>query len=482
MFIYILDALGRPLMPTKRSGHIRRLLNRGKARIVTKVPFTVQLGYETPGITQPLRGGTDPGRTNIGEAVTDGSGTVVYKAHVGTRNREVPKLMAERRQHRQQSRRGERLRRKRRAAKNGTATEFPEGRIIPGCGEPLMLKDIINTESRFANRRRPAGWITPTVRQLVQTHLNAVRKICSILPVADWTLEANRFAFMELEDGSVRGIDFQNGRLRGFKDSHEYIDFLQDGKCACCGGGIEHFHHLMPKSRGGSDTPENLIGLCGTCHDRIHKGDLDPGMPGLKKKYAALSVLNQAVPFIAEGLARMFGEEHVHLCSGHDTMKERERLAVCKDHPEDAVCIALLGSGIPAVHDGEQAFEIRQFRRHDRQRIKAQRERTYYLDGKAVCKNRHKRTGQEKTDSLEEFRQEHPSDVGRLAVRKSVRSYNRPDRVLPGAVFRYQGEEHVLTAQRNKGTYYYAAGLAENGVPSKKCSIIRQNSGLVYMR
>ncbi len=482
MLIYILDASGRPLMPTKRTGHIKRLLNRGMARITTKVPFTVQLKYETAGITQPLHGGTDPGRTNIGEAVVDDGGNVLYKAHVETRNKDVPKLMSERKQHRQASRRGERLRRKRRAAKCGTVTEFPEGRTIPGCEKPVMMKDIINTESRFANRKRQPGWITPTVRQLVQTHLNMVRKICRILPVTDWTIEANRFAFMRMGDGSIRGVDFQNGRLKGYKDTHEYIYAMQDGKCACCGSKIEHFHHLTPRSKGGSDTPENLVGLCNSCHTKVHTGELSLEKIGLKKKYAALSVLNQAIPYIIDGLVEMFSEEHVHLCEGYETRMVRESLCIGKDHSEDAVCIALLGTGITEAHDDAEAFEIRQFRRHDRQNVKAQRERTYYLDGKVVCKNRHKRTDQGKVDSLEAFRKKHPSDIGRLVVKKSIRYYNRRDRIFPGAVFRYQGSEHVLTAQRNNGAYYYAAGLAKNGVSSKQCLVVKQNSGLVYLK
>ena len=68
-YIYILASDGRPLMPTRRRGHVFKLLRRGKARIAEHVPFTIQLKYETPGITQPLFGGTDPGRTNIGNAV-----------------------------------------------------------------------------------------------------------------------------------------------------------------------------------------------------------------------------------------------------------------------------------------------------------------------------------------------------------------------------------------------------------------------------
>lgn len=480
MLVYIIDASGRPLMPTRRIGHIKRLLNRGAARIATKVPFTVQLKYETAGITQPLHGGTDPGRTNIGESVVDDNGNVLYKAHVETRNREVPKLMAERKQHRQTSRRGERLRRKRRAVKCGTTTRFPEGRMIPGCKEPVMMKDIINTESRFANRERPASWITPTVRQLVQTHLNTVRKICRILPVTDWTLEANRFAFMKMGDGSIRGIDFQNGRLKGYKDSYEYLYSMQDGKCACCNGKIEHYHHLVPRSKGGSDTPENLMGLCNDCHDKVHKGKLSLEKAGLRKKYAALSVLNQAIPYIMNGLIEMFSEKNVYICEGYETQMTRKSLCIGKDHPEDALCIALLGAGTTKLTDNEAAFEIRQFRRHDRAIINNQRERTYYLNGKAVCKNRHKRFEQ-KGDSLEEFRDKHPSDVKRLTVKKSIRYYNSDGRLIPGMVFSHNGQRHVMSGQLTGGKYLRAVGNNKTNYPIKDCRIIGRNIGLVYL-
>ena len=389
MPVYIISKSGHPLMPTERTNHVQRLLNKGKARIVSKVPFVVQLKYDTEEITQPLHGGTDPGRTNIGEAVTDDKGRTVYKAHVTTRNKDIPKLMQERKQRRQSSRRGERLRRKRRARRNGTTTYFPNGRVVPGCKEPTMLKDIINTESRFANRKRPDGWITPTVRQLVQTHVNMAKRICSILPVTDWTMEYNKFAFMKLEDGSIRSVDYQNGRLRDFPDKESYVSSLQNGKCACCGRAIEHYHHLVPRSKGGSDTPENLIRLCKECHNKVHSGDISLKKQGLKKKYNALSVLNQAMPYIAEELINLFGEYHVSFCSGYETSLIRESLAADKDHPEDAVCISLCGSGANEFTDIAKTYEVRQFRRHDRAIVKAQKERTYYLDGIAVCKYRH---------------------------------------------------------------------------------------------
>jgi 5-methylcytosine-specific restriction endonuclease McrA len=479
MLIYILNASGKPLMPTQRTNHIKRLLNKGKARIISKTPYVVQLKYETECITQPLYGGTDPGRTNIGEAVVDSRGFVIYKAHIETRNKDIPKLMAERKQHRQASRHGERLRRKRRACKCGTTTTFPKGRMLPGYEKPMMLKDIINTESRFNNRKRPSGWVTPTVRQLVQTHTNMIHKICSILPVTDWIMEYNKFAFMRMDDNTIKGLDFQNGRMKGYSNSHEYVSALQNGKCACCNSNIEHFHHIKPRHEKGSDTPENLIGLCNTCHSKVHSGDIKLEQVGLKKKYAALSVLNQSMPYIAQELINMFGEDHVRFCTGYQTSVVRDSLGIDKDHPEDAICIALFGAGITECKDIFDTFKVKQYRRHNRQRVHAQRERTYYLNGKTVCKNRHKRNDQ-KGDSLEEFRTKFPDNVGRLTVKKSTRHYNRMNRMFPGAIFIYQGNEHILTGQHSGGAYYHADGLAKNGVLSKMCGSVKQNTGLVY--
>ena len=343
-----------------------------------------------------------------------------------------------------------------------------------------MLKDIINTESRFNNRKRPAGWITPTVRQLVQTHVNMVSKICSVLPVTEWTFEYNKFAFMRMDDGTIRGLDFQNGRLKGYADSHEYVSVLQGRKCACCGSTIEHFHHIKPRHEGGSDTPENLIGLCNSCHLKVHSGDIDLKRAGLKKKYAALSVLNQAIPYIAQELIDMFGEDHVRFCTGYQTSIVRDSIGMDKDHPEDAVCIALYGAGITECRDISDTFEVKQYRRHDRQRVQAQRERTYYLNGKAVCKNRHKRTDQ-KTDSLGEFRKKHPSDVKWLTIKTSKRYYNSPDRLFPGVVFMYMGKLHVMSGQLTNGKYLRAVNNCKTNYPTVQCQIVRKNVGLVYL-
>ena len=41
--VYVLNKDGKPLMPTTRCWHVRRLLKEQKARVVTSKPFTIQL-------------------------------------------------------------------------------------------------------------------------------------------------------------------------------------------------------------------------------------------------------------------------------------------------------------------------------------------------------------------------------------------------------------------------------------------------------
>ena len=476
-YIYVLARDKSPLMPTTRHGHVQKLLRKGKARVAMHRPFVIQLKYDTPGITQPLFGGGDPGRTNQGDGVVGEDGTVVYKDHVTTRNKDIPKLMAERSEHRQASRRGERLKRKRRAKKNGTTKEFPEGRKLPGCEKPIPLKDITNQEARFNNRKRPEGWLTPTARHLVQTYVNQVRNIMKFLPVVGWTLEINRFVFMLMEDGTVRGVDFQNGRMRGYDSVDDYIYHLQDGKCACCGKPIAHFHHIVPRHEGGSDRPENIIGLCGTCHEEVHIGRRSLEAVGEKKKYSALSVLNQAIPFICEELEKMFGAGFT-TCTGYETKTLREIYGIGKTHDNDAVCIASYPLNPDVVDNDCRAFEIHQFRRHDRGIINHITERTYYLDGKPVAKNRKPRFEQ-KGPALSDLNLPR-EEISRLKVKKSTRYYNDPDRIMPGAVFLHNGERHILKGREANG-YYFIPMDGAGRIKASECHIVRQNTGLVYL-
>lgn len=195
--VYIRSKSGKPLMPTTRCGHVRVLLKERKAKVVDRNPFTIQLLYDTPEVTQPLWLGIDAGRTNIGIAVVRQDSTAVMTAQMETRNKEIPKLMEARRFFRHNHRfYGRRAVRRRRAKAAHTEVRNGEiNRLLPGYETPIHCVGIRNKEVRLNNRTRPDGWLTPTANHLLLTHMNLVRKLQKYLPITDVVLEENRYEY-----------------------------------------------------------------------------------------------------------------------------------------------------------------------------------------------------------------------------------------------------------------------------------------------
>lgn len=165
------------------------------------------------------------------------------------------------------------------------------------------------------------------------TEPGLVQKIQKYLPVTDVAIEVNRFAFLSMEDPSVSGVDFQNGPLKGFDDLHAAVRDLQAGKCLMCKKDISQYHHIVPRSRNGSNTIGNIAGLCDGCHERVHKdagfaAELAEKKQGLDKKYGAVSALNQAFPSICQWLEEGFWK--THYCTGRDTAMARRSLGIHK--------------------------------------------------------------------------------------------------------------------------------------------------------
>lgn len=502
-YIYVIGRNGKPQMPTKRKRHVQKLLNTGKARIAGHVPFTIQLLYDNTPVLQPVTAAEDPGRTNIGVAAVGANGELYFSAIASTRNKEIRKLMSNRRMHRRASRSGERKARQRLAKRFCTMLKAGMAmRKLPAYGieKYITCKYIRNTEAKFCNRKRHEGWVTPTVEHLICTHINLIHKLQKFLPVSDVAVEVNRFAFLLLENPTITGVDFQNGPLKGFDSVKEAVSVMQHGECLLCKNPIVQYHHILPKSKGGSDTLQNLAGMCDVCHTKVHTDGkantkLQDKKKGLLKKYAAQSAINQSIPFICQRLEQEFGKKHVYYCSGVETSILRGSLGFTKTkdnplHEVDAYCIGALAAGVKPglAPDFCRVYQIQQFRRQDRSIINNTRERTYYLDGETVAKNRKCRFEQ-RGDSLdilftkivkEHGLKEAESMRSRLSVKKSTRYYNTLGRVMPGAVFYYKGERKILSGQFSKGQYYRAIGERTN-YPARDCRIIKMNEGLVFV-
>lgn len=508
--VYVLNKDGKPLMPTTRCGHIRHLLKGKKAQVVRTNPFTIKLLYETDDMVQPLYLGIDPGRTNIGVAVVKGDGTAVFTAHLETRNKEIPKLMAKRKEHRQGRRHYRRCKRQRRAAAHATLSKkckkqsTAQGgsvskraqkigifeRNLPGCEKPILCIGIKNKEARFNNRVRPAGWLTHTVNQLLLTHINFVKKICKFLPISDVVLEINKFAFMALDNPNIQKWQYQQGPLYQKGSLENAVSERQDHHCLFCKKTIEHYHHVVLRSENGSNTIANIVGLCAEHHDLIHKDDelkeeLAKKKQGLNKKYGALSVLNQIIPALTKELGSRF-QGHFYVTTGKSTYDYREVHGVSKDHWLDAYCIAcsILPDGcFDNTVGGRVPYELKQFRRHDRQVCQQQNvKRKYYLDKKLVATNRHKAIKQE-TDSLEEYRN-NGGATDKLVVKEHKPTNKRLNRILPGALMTANGKLNVMVASRglhNGIPDYYVFADNSKAKPTK-CMLINKNKGIVFVQ
>ena len=378
--VYVLDKNGHPLMPTNRHGKVRRMLSSGQARVVKKCPFTIQLLYESGHNVQPVSLGIDAGSKHIGVSATTKT-TVLYEANVKLRD-DIVKLLATRRQMR--------------STRRNRKTRY--------------------RPKRFDNRRRSEGWLAPSIRQKINTHLVTVAHACEILPVSQIIVETASFDIQKIRNPEIQGVEYQQGEQMDFWNVREYVLFRDGHVCQCCKGKkkdpILNVHHIESRKTGG-DAPNNLITLCETCHKGYHNGTVklpkeikrsmrfrDAAFMGIMRWAFYNTLKEQYEPDIP-----------VSMTYGYLTKNTRIRHNLPKAHYIDARCI----SGNPdAVSDG-----------------------IYYYQKKVRCHNR----------QIHKFN----------TLRKGVRKLNQSEYLVKGyRLFdkvRYQGKEYFVFGRRKTGFF-----------------------------
>lgn len=329
--VYVVSQSGKALMPTSRYGKVRHLLREGKARVVRREPFTIQLLYDSKEYTQPVTLGVDAGTGHVGLSATTEKAEL-FAAEV-TLRRDIQELMSTRRA----ARRTRRFRKTRYRA------------------------------PRFDNRRRPDGWLAPSVEQAVQSHLSLIRKVHSFLPVTQTIIEVAQFDTQLLKNSDIQGEQYQQGEQIGFWNTREYVLFRDGHTCQHCHGKskdkVLNVHHIESRQTGGN-APNNLITLCETCHKAYHRGEIKLKIKrGVSLRDAALmSIMRWTVYNWAK---EEFG--NVRLTYGYITKNIRIRHGLDKSHAIDARCI----SGHPLASSSDTLWLMRQRRRHNRQIYKA---------------------------------------------------------------------------------------------------------------
>lgn len=320
-------------MPTENHAKVRVLLKSGKAKVVKKCPFTIQLLYDSTNHTQKVTLGVDSGSRHIGISATT-KDKVLFEADVELRN-DIVDLLSTRRE----------LRHSRRNRK------------------------IRYRKPRFDNRKRKDGWLAPSVQQKVDSHLTMIEKVRKILPISDIVVEVASFDIQKIKNPSISGAEYQQGEQLDFWNVREYVLFRDGHTCQCCKGKskdkILNVHHIESRKTGG-DAPNNLITLCETCHTGYHKGTVklpktihrgmsfrDATFMGIMR-WAFYNKLKEIYP-------------NVSLTYGYITKHTRIENDLPKDHYIDARCI----SGNPKAVSSGEVFYYKKVRCHNRQIHKA---------------------------------------------------------------------------------------------------------------
>lgn len=327
--VFVLNQHGEALMPcSPRKARI--LLRDGKAKVIKKEPFTIQLLYGSTGYKQALRLGIDSGQRHIGIAVTS-QDKVLFQGEVELRQ-DVKSLLDTRRIYR----RGRRNRK----------TRYRKARFL----------------NRVAKKRD--NWLPPSVASKVNHNINWINRFLRVLPAVELHIEVGKFDIQKMKDPTVKGLGYQQGDLYGYQTVKQFILARDNYTCQVCKrkGGKLKIHHLVYRSLGGTNTVDNLITVCSDCHTaKNHQSGKLAEWCKAKKKVAKsyrgatfMNILRRRL-FVAFPQARFQ--------YGAWTTLQRAGLNLKKSHYNDAVAI----SGIQKIDTKPTSIVMfKQFRKKKR--------------------------------------------------------------------------------------------------------------------
>ncbi|TMC21216.1 MAG: HNH endonuclease [Chloroflexi bacterium] len=318
--VFVLDKHKKPLMPCtpKRA---RLLLSQKRAVVHRLSPFTIRLkDREVASCTlQPVVLKVDPGSQATGMALTrvetTSEGEVHHALHLAElahRGHEVVGLL---------HKRATRRRRRRQA-------------------------NLRYRPARFANRRRPKGWLPPSLRSRIGNVLTWARRYQRSVPVRRMDIERVKFDTQLLQNPEIDSVEYQRGELAGW-EVRSYLLEKFGRQCVYCGRKDTAFEldHLHPKSRGGSKCVSNLVLSCHECN--VAKGDQTAsefGHPEVqaqaKRPLRDAAAVNATRYALCDALSAL--EMPITTWSGGRTRWNRARFGITKAHCLDALCVGSL--------------------------------------------------------------------------------------------------------------------------------------------
>jgi hypothetical protein len=296
--VYVISIEGRPLMPCT-SAKCKKLLKASKAHVYKMYPFTIQLKFECENQVQDVEFGMDSGFRNIGfSAITAkkelAAGTVIVDGK--------------------------------------TSERLTEKRMYRRCRRAKLRY----RKPRFSNRKKKEGSLPPSTQRIYNTHLKVLKTYQEILPITNVKIEAGNFDIQKINNPEIDGIDYQQGDMYGYQNIRSYLMARENGICQLCKNKFEkgnpsHIHHMLERSKKGSNMPKNLAILHKKCHIKLHKKRLKLTAPKQFKAETFMSIIHkrflQDIP-------------NVKITFGYKTFVDRNVLNLEKTHYTDAFIIA----------------------------------------------------------------------------------------------------------------------------------------------
>jgi hypothetical protein len=147
----------------------------------------------------------------------------------------------------------------------------------------------------------------------------------------------------ELADPDERSWGYQQGPNYGYENVKAMVRARDNYTCQHCKGKSKdkhlEVHHKIYRSQGGSDSEENLITLCHTCHEALHNGEFVLKDSGRKKQLNLRDATQMNV--LRCRLLREYPDAIVTY--GFVTSANRLALGLDKEHYIDACVIATQG-------------------------------------------------------------------------------------------------------------------------------------------
>jgi len=331
-----------------RPAKARHLLKAGKAKVLNRLPFTIQLLQATGETKQELILGLDPGSKTLGTAVRLIKTTKIFYASNVTFRSDIKKKLKQRSSYRR-TRRSRKLRSRRckfygmcKTCKLKFTCGFRLNRIKFKINKGKCELEKKNKKNGFSFGRKP-GWLPPSVQSKVDSTIKEINYILSILPVNHVIYEYSAFDIHKLKNPDVKGIEYQKGDMYGYENTKSYILSRDNYKCQSCKGKskdkVLQVHHIIHRKHGGTDKPANLITLCSICHDKLHKGKLKLKT---KKKLintidaTQVSIINKRIRSYLFKIRKKYNLK-VYRTYGYINKVKRKLLNLPKDHYLDGI-------------------------------------------------------------------------------------------------------------------------------------------------